>query len=184
VATWRPEPTSGWPAFVAWTFCGALWTVSVLSQVGLFTLPLAVVLTWLLIRYSRDRRDAIGLVAGVAAFLLYVGSAHIGQAPCPESGMLTLPPGAEGSVSCTNFVETPLACGRHDPPSRCSRSLSDGPWTPGGKADTRGNIPLSSSTQADHQFLSKTAHSTSLLTSWVEPATIRFALFAPGRIAR
>lgn len=107
---WRPEPTSGWPAFAAWTFCGALWTLSVLSFAGLFTLPLAAVLTWLLIRYSTDRRDAIGLIAGVAAFLLYVGSAHIGQPRCPESGILTVPPGG-GSVSCTNFVPTPWLVG-------------------------------------------------------------------------
>ena len=81
-----------------------------LSFAGLFTLPLAAVLTWLLIRYSTDKRDAIGLIAGVAAFLLYVGSAHIGQAPCPESGTLTIPPGG-GSVSCTNFVPTPWFVG-------------------------------------------------------------------------
>ncbi|MGH9895120.1 MAG: hypothetical protein ACREA0_24680, partial [bacterium] len=69
MATWRPEPTSGWPAFVAWTISGALWTLSVLSFTGLFTLPLAAVLTWLLIRYSTDKRDAIGLIAGAAVFL-------------------------------------------------------------------------------------------------------------------
>jgi hypothetical protein len=111
VATWRPEPTSGWPAFAAWTFCGALWTLSVLSFAGLFTLPLAAVLTWLLIRYSTDRRDAIGLIAGVAALLVHVGAAHIGEAPCPESGTLTIPAGEEGSVSCTDFVSGPWLVG-------------------------------------------------------------------------
>lgn len=111
MATWRPEPTSGWPAFVAWALCGALWTFSVLSFAGLFTMPLAAVLTWLLIRYSSDRHDAIGLVAGVAAFLVYVGSAHIGELPCPESGTLTILPGEEGSVSCSDFVSTPWLVG-------------------------------------------------------------------------
>ena len=111
MATWRPEPTSGWPAFVAWMFCGALWTFSVLSFAGLFTLPLAAVLTWLLIRYSTDRHDAIGLIAGVAVLLVYVGSAHIGETPCPESGTLTIPPGGEGSVSCIDFVSTPWLVG-------------------------------------------------------------------------
>lgn len=111
MATWRPEPTSGWPAFVGWTFCGALWTFSVLSFAGLFTLPLAAVLTWLLYRYSTDRHDAIGLIAGVAALLVYVGSAHFGETPCPESGTLAIPPGGEGSVSCTDFVSTPWLVG-------------------------------------------------------------------------
>lgn len=111
VATWRPEPTAGWTAFVAWTVCGALWTFSVLSFTGLFTLPLAAVLTWLLIRYTTDKRDAIGLVAGVAALVVYVGSAHIGETRCPESGTLTILPGGEGSVSCTDFVSTPWLVG-------------------------------------------------------------------------
>jgi hypothetical protein len=111
VATWRPQPTSGWPAFVAWTFCGALWTFSVLSFAGLFTLPLAAGLTWLLTRYSLDKDDAIGLVAGVATFLVYVGSAHIGEMPCPESGTLTLPAGGERRVSCTDVVSTPWLVG-------------------------------------------------------------------------
>lgn len=110
MATWRPEPTSGWPAFTAWAFCGALWTFSVLSFAGLYTLPLAVVLTWLLLRYSTDKRDAIGLIAGAAALLIYVGSAHIGETPCPESGTLTIPPG-ETSVSCSDFVSTPWLVG-------------------------------------------------------------------------
>lgn len=111
MSKWRPEPTSGWAAFVAWTFCGALWTFSVLSFAGLFTLPLATVLTWLLIRYSIDRRDAIGLIAGVAAVLVYVGSAHITEMPCPESGTLTGLPGGDRSVSCTDFVSTPWLVG-------------------------------------------------------------------------
>jgi hypothetical protein len=107
VATWRPKPTPGWPAFIAWTFCGALWTVSVLSFVGLFTLPLAAVLTWLLFRYSTDKRDAVGIFAGVGAVLIYIGTAHLGESPCPASGVLTIPAGEYGSVSCTNFVSTP-----------------------------------------------------------------------------
>jgi hypothetical protein len=106
VVTSRPEPTSGWPAFVAWSFCGVLWAVSVLSFVGLFTLPLAAVLTWQLIRSTTDRHDALGLVAGVAALFVFIGSAHIGEPPCPASGVLATPTG-EGSASCTDFVSTP-----------------------------------------------------------------------------
>lgn len=107
MAKWRPEPTSGWPAFVAWAFCGVLWTFSFLSFAGLITLPLAAVLTWLLFRYSVHKRDAIGLVAGGAAVLVYVGSAHIGESPCPASGTLTIAPGGPASVSCTDFVSSP-----------------------------------------------------------------------------
>lgn len=82
-----------------------------LSFAGLFTLPLAAVLTWLLIRYSIDKHDAIGLIAGVAALLFYVGSAHIGETPCPVSGRLTILPRGEDSVSCTDFVSTPWLVG-------------------------------------------------------------------------
>jgi len=108
----RPEPTSGWTAFVAWGFCGTLWTVSAISFAGLFVVPLALVLSWLLFRYAMDRRDAVGLIAGVAAFLIFVGLLHIADTPCPQSGVLIIPAGAEGSVSCGGLDSFPwLASG-------------------------------------------------------------------------
>ena len=107
MSRFKPEATSGWSAFIAWGFCGALWAFSVISFAGMFVLPLAVVLTWLLSRYAVDRRDAIGLIAGVAALLVFIGLLHMADTPCPESGVLFVPAGEQGVVSCGGLDSAP-----------------------------------------------------------------------------
>lgn len=103
----RPEATSGGPAFIAWGLCGALWAFSGLSFAGFVVLPLAAVLTWLLLRHGPDRRDAIGLIAGAGAFLVLIGFLHVGDTPCPESGVLYVPAGQQGIVSCGGLDSLP-----------------------------------------------------------------------------
>lgn len=46
---------------------------------GLFTVPLAVLLTWLLIRHAPQRRDRIGLLAGPGGLGLTSGVANGNQ---------------------------------------------------------------------------------------------------------
>jgi len=54
-----------------------------------------------------DRRDAIGLIAGVAALLVFIGLLHIADTPCPESGILFVPAGEQGVVSCGGLDSAP-----------------------------------------------------------------------------
>lgn len=92
--------------------CGALWTFSVLSFAGPFAWPFAIALTWLLVRHAPDRRDAIGLVAGLGTFLIFIGLIHVGDTLCPESGTLTIPAGETGTISCGGLDSRPwLAIG-------------------------------------------------------------------------
>ena len=107
MATLRLEPSKGWSAFGAWAIAGALWSVTLISFVGLFTLPFALLLTGLLVRYSPQRRDALGLLAGAAGVALVLGVVNLGYQPCPESGTLTILSG-EGSSSCGGFAPAPF----------------------------------------------------------------------------
>ena len=107
MATLRLEPSKGWSAFGAWAIAGSLWSVTLISFVGLFTLPFALLLTGLLVRYSPQRRDALGLLAGAAGVALVLGVVNLGYQPCPESGTLTMLSG-EGSSSCGGVAPAPF----------------------------------------------------------------------------
>lgn len=89
MSTLRPEPTAGWPAYTVWAICGAMWTFSFLSFVGPVVWPLAIALTWLAFKYTPARRDALGLVAGVGAFLLFIGFLHVRDLPCDSPRAVT-----------------------------------------------------------------------------------------------
>ena len=106
MATLRLEPSKGWSAFGAWAIAGALWSVTLISFVGLFTLAFALLLTGLLVRYSPQRRDALGLLAGAAGVALVLGVVNLGYHPCPESATLTM--SGEGSSSCGGFAPAPF----------------------------------------------------------------------------
>ena len=107
MATLRLEPTIGWSAFVAWAVNGALLTVSFISAVGLFVLPLAALLAWMLSRYSPQHRDATGLLAGAGGLALFLGVVNLGHRPCPESGTVTILTEA-GSSSCGGWDPIPF----------------------------------------------------------------------------
>ena len=111
MATLRPETTTGWGAFAAWALCGMLWAFSFLSFAGLVTLPVAAILTALLIKYAPDNRDAMGLVAGIGAMVLVIGFLNLGYQPCPESPTIVIMTD-EGSFSCGGLDPKPwLAVG-------------------------------------------------------------------------
>ncbi len=105
MAALRPETTTGWGAFAAWAACGMLWAFSFLSFAGLFTLPLAVLMTALNLKHAPDRRDAIGLIAGVAVLLLVIGFMNLGYQACPDGPVTIM--SDEGSFSCGGFDPRP-----------------------------------------------------------------------------
>ena len=77
------ERVGGWSAFVVWAIAGAMWAFSVISfAAGPFMIPFAGWLTWIAWRRTERRRDVLGLVAGVGAFILFVGFLHVGDVPC------------------------------------------------------------------------------------------------------
>ena len=71
------------------------------------SLCFALLLTGLLVRYSPQRRDALGLLAGAAGVALVLGVVNLGYQPCPESGTLTMLSG-EGSSSCGGVAPAPF----------------------------------------------------------------------------
>jgi hypothetical protein len=81
--------------------------VTLVSFVGLFTLPLALLLTWSLIRYSPQRRDAIGLLAGAGGFGLILGIVNLGHRSCGEAGAVMVL-SSEGSSSCGGWAPDPF----------------------------------------------------------------------------
>ena len=100
VSSLLPEETSGWSAYVVWAICGALWAFSFLSFVGPVVWPLAAALTWLAFKYTSQRRDALGLVAGAGAFVLFTGLLHIRDLPCDS-------PRAATASGCGGFDSKP-----------------------------------------------------------------------------
>ena len=90
--------------------CGAALSFCLLAalSVGIFALPFAVVLTAWVVRSSRSRLDAVGLLAGVGAMLMVIWVLNRDYTPCPRGG-LSLPPDAPPgtSVSCGGFDATP-----------------------------------------------------------------------------
>ena len=100
---WRPEPTVGWPGFLAWSLGGALasFSFAAAASVGLFIMPLAVALIYLLTRYATNSRDRWGFVAGMGGVLVFLGVLNIDYRPCSDSPVVVLQ--SEGSSSCGGF---------------------------------------------------------------------------------
>jgi hypothetical protein len=99
----------GWGWFAAWAGAGALLAFSLVSaaSVGLFVLPVALVSVWAIARGSPLPRSAFGLVSGAGLVCLLIWALNRDYRPCPESGVLTVPPGAT-SVECGGFDALPF----------------------------------------------------------------------------
>lgn len=93
-----------WGWFAAWSLPGACIALGV-SQIGLVTLPLGVLLGVWLSRRSAAR-DSLGLVEGVGLVGVVIGLLNLDYSPCPSDRTLTLAPG-QASVSCGGFDGRP-----------------------------------------------------------------------------
>jgi hypothetical protein len=112
--------SAGWKAFVAWALAGALVVFAFLSgfSIGLFVLPLAGVVLWIVARRTSAWPEVFGVGAGAGALCLLVAFLNRDYTPCPE-GPITLAPG-----------QTSFECGGADPV----------PWLVAGVALVAGSV--------------------------------------------
>jgi hypothetical protein len=96
----------GFRWFWAWSVVGAALCFSFLSgfSIGVFVLPFAVPLLWLVLRGSPRWAESIGLLEGVGLTLLLVACLNWDYRPCTP-GPLILRPGE--SYSCGGFDPHP-----------------------------------------------------------------------------
>jgi hypothetical protein len=98
--------------FWAWSLVGAALCFSFLTgfSIGLFLLPLALLLLWLVLRLSPRFAESIGAIAGIGFVLLLVAYLNRGSNPCPASGahVAANTPGVE--MSCGGFEPHPWLC--------------------------------------------------------------------------
>ncbi|MDQ4098345.1 MAG: hypothetical protein M3144_10825 [Actinomycetota bacterium] len=105
-----PVKFEGWGGFAAWAFVGALLSLSFLgaASIGLFILPVALLALLLVTLMVRPWPEGAGLLEGMAALVLFVGLAHVGSTPCPETGSHTVLVGEEGRTwSCGGWEPLP-----------------------------------------------------------------------------
>ena len=97
---------TGWKAFVGWSLAGGLVAFAWITgfSIGVFVLPFAVAAVLVTAMRASGWPEAIGVVAGAGVVSLVIAFLSRGHKPCPESGVLTVPPG-----------ETSVECGGSDP---------------------------------------------------------------------
>jgi len=102
------RPAGRGPAwFGAWLAVGAAFALSFLGapSIGLFVLPVALVLLVIVVRRSQHLPEAIGLVSGIGVMLLLVAFHNRDYEPC-SNGFQRLAPGQQ-SVSCGGWDPHP-----------------------------------------------------------------------------
>ena len=93
-----------WGWFLAWSLPGACFGLSV-SAVGLFTLPLGILIVLALVRRSGGR-EMLGLLAGVGAIAAFIGSIHLDYQACSTDHLsLTLRVGQTSVASSCGGVD-------------------------------------------------------------------------------
>jgi hypothetical protein len=100
---------TGWQAFVVWSVTGALLVFSFLGalSIGFFVFPFALLALFVSTKRASVWPEATGVVAGAGAVSLVIAFLNRDYNPCPESGVLTIPPGETGSIECGGFDPTP-----------------------------------------------------------------------------
>jgi hypothetical protein len=83
--------------FLGWTLIGASWAfvVASLMTIGVFLVPVAVALTWVVRRWDRDREGLAGLIAGLGVPALYIAYLN-------REGPGTVCHSSATSTSCTD----------------------------------------------------------------------------------
>jgi hypothetical protein len=92
-----------WVRFLGWGLVGVCVTL-VVSQIGLFTLPIGLVLALIFSRGSRGR-EMLGLLEGAGGVSAVIGLVNLNYRPC-SGGPLLLQPG-QSSISCGGFDGIP-----------------------------------------------------------------------------
>jgi hypothetical protein len=86
----RRRRLDGWQGFCCWAIVGALFAFAfvTMASIGLFVLPLAVVVGWLISRYVESGLELLGLAMGAGLISLAVGVASIENLgrSCPATG--------------------------------------------------------------------------------------------------
>ena len=105
-------PETGWWRFAAWVLAGAFTLFAWMTgfSIGLFLLPVAVLVIWLVARGGRIWPEILGSIGGIGVVGILIAALNHDYRACP-AGPGTLPPG-----------ETSLTCGGTDPK----------PWLAGG----------------------------------------------------
>jgi hypothetical protein len=79
-----------------------------ISQIGVFTIPIAILLTIALVRLGGAGPELLGLLEGVGGVGVAVGVINLNYHPCPNK--LVLAPG-QTSASCGGFNGLPWLIG-------------------------------------------------------------------------
>ncbi len=88
-------PPEGWWRFAAWVFAGALTMFAWLTgfSIGLFLLPFAVLVIWLVARKSRIWPEILGMVGGAGVICLVIAAVNHEGPGCrttEEAGAITV----------------------------------------------------------------------------------------------
>lgn len=116
IAPDRQRRIEGTPALAAWFGVSMLWTLSIIAgfSIGLYIMPIPVVLTALLIWARPPARSTLGLVFGAGLLVLMLGLLNlVGNQPCEDTGRIVdgavvYGSGFDGSeTSCSDFNAVP-----------------------------------------------------------------------------
>src|SRR4051812_14515671 len=103
-----PGRVPAWKWFTGWALAGSCLALGV-SQIGVFTIPVGLVIAIFLSRQAA-RSDALGLLVGAGIVAVVVGLFNLDYSSCGGGGELRIGPGHE--VSCGGLDGRPwLAAG-------------------------------------------------------------------------
>ena len=102
----RPRRMTGWTAFGATVLLGVLLAFSFLSFAGPLAWPVVLVFGAIVIWARPPARAWLGLMAGIGAFLLFIGIIHLNDTPCTAIGTISHGPG-DGPYSCGGLDSEP-----------------------------------------------------------------------------
>jgi hypothetical protein len=100
---------NGWLGFGLWAAAGAAASVVIAgaATIGLFVLPVALLLAALLATRLRVWPESLGVLAGIAGAVLAIGVANLGSNPCSDSGTVVLQVG-EHQAGCGGMAAAPF----------------------------------------------------------------------------
>ncbi len=83
---------TGWKAFWLWAVAGALLSFAVLAimSIGLYLLPVAIIVTVLIARRASAWPETLGVLEGAAATALWVAFISAGVPLCSKEGQMSM----------------------------------------------------------------------------------------------